>query len=207
MKQNPDEREPAGAATIELVVRRSRFIASGVRVTTREEAEAEIGRVRASHPDASHVVYAFLIGDRHSELAGVTDAGEPRGTAGRPVIEVLRGSGVRDVLITVVRYYGGTRLGTGGLVHAYGDAAREVIERLPTRDRIRREVAQCVVPYELHERVVQEMEAAGAEVLSEEFATAVTITVAVPEAEAAGLAAALRDASRGAIVLEKRVTC
>ena len=199
-------REPIGAASAELIVRRSRFIATAVKVTSREEAEAELAKVRASHPDASHVVHAFLVGDPQSEQAGLTDAGEPKGTAGRPVMEVLRGSGIRDVLITVTRYYGGTKLGTGGLVHAYGDAAREVIERLPTRDRIRRSALQCVVPYELHERIRQELGAAGAEIESEEYGTAVTITFVVAEAAAVGLAAALRDLSRGTITLEKKVT-
>jgi uncharacterized YigZ family protein len=195
-------REPTGTAAAELIVRRSRFLARGERVASVADAEAALAHVRADHPDANHVVYAYLIGDERSEQAGVSDAGEPKGTAGRPVMEILRGSGIRDVLLTVVRYFGGTKLGTGGLVHAYGDAARAVLERLPTRERVERVTLTCSLPYELLERGLQSIAAAGGTVTDERYGTAVVLVWEMPGEAVESLRAAIRDLSRGAVELQ-----
>ncbi|MFW6260294.1 MAG: IMPACT family protein, partial [Spirochaetota bacterium] len=183
-------------------VKRSRFIAAATAVTSVDAVEAELRRVRDEHPDANHVVYAYLIGDERSEQAGLSDAGEPKGTAGRPVMEILRGSGVRDVLLTVVRYFGGTKLGTGGLVHAYGDAARAVLERLPTRQRIDRLTARCSVPYDLLERTRQFIDAAGGTIADEQYGTSVAVVWEMPSAHLAALREQIQDLSRGVVEIE-----
>ena len=103
--------EPTCAAATELVIRRSRFLGYGEPATSVHEADAVLDRIRTRHADASHVVHAYLVGAPEREIGSLTDAGEPRGTAGRPVMEILRGSGVRNVVIAVVRYFGGTKLG------------------------------------------------------------------------------------------------
>ncbi|MFW5745179.1 MAG: IMPACT family protein [Spirochaetota bacterium] len=195
-------REPTGTARAEIVVKRSRFIAAATAVTSVDAAETELRRVRDEHPDANHVVYAYLIGDERSEQAGLSDAGEPKGTAGRPVMEILRGSGVRDVLLTVVRYFGGTKLGTGGLVHAYGDAARAVLERLPTRQRIDRLTARCSVPYDLLERTRQFIDAAGGTIADEQYGTSVAVVWEMPSAHLAALREQIQDLSRGVVEIE-----
>ncbi|MFW6289099.1 MAG: IMPACT family protein [Spirochaetota bacterium] len=195
-------REPTGTARAEIVVKRSRFIAAATAVTSVDAVEAELRRVRDEHPDANHVVYAYLIGDERSEQAGLSDAGEPKGTAGRPVMEILRGSGVRDVLLTVVRYFGGTKLGTGGLVHAYGDAARAVLERLPTRQRIDRLTARCSVPYDLLERTRQFIDAAGGTIADEQYGTSVAVVWEMPSAHLAALREQIQDLSRGVVEIE-----
>jgi uncharacterized YigZ family protein len=194
-------REPTASATTEIVVRNSRFVATAAPVGSLPDAEAEILRVRTDHPDASHVVYAFLIGDEKTEQAGLSDAGEPKGTAGRPVMEILRGSGVRDVILTVVRYFGGTKLGTGGLVHAYGDAARSVLDALPTRERVERVRCEVVVAYDLIERIRQFVAAADGVVIHEEFAERVTVRFEVPASARAELATRVQDLSRGSVDL------
>jgi uncharacterized YigZ family protein len=196
--------EPIGTSDTEHVVKRSRFLAAARAVTSIEEAEAFIARVRTEHPDAGHVVYAFLIGDEHSEHAGVSDAGEPKGTAGRPVMEIVRGSGIRDVIVTVVRYYGGTKLGTGGLVHAYGGVAREVLAKLPTRERIPRTDASCSVPYEILEMVRLEILQHHGTIQDEAFGTDVLISWEMPSREVRRLAERIRDLSRGGSELQTR---
>ena len=195
-------REPVARHTVETIVRRSRFIATATPSTTAQAAEDEILRVRAAHPDANHVVYAFLVGDPNSEQAGQSDAGEPSGTAGRPVMDILRGSGIRDVVLTVVRYFGGTKLGTGGLVHAYGDAARGVLAGLPTRERIIRIPCEVVVPYDLIERIRQFVDEARGEIREEEFGTSVRFRFEIPAAARDELAERVRDLSNGSVELQ-----
>jgi uncharacterized YigZ family protein len=194
--------EPTGTARAEIIAKRSRFVADAVPATAVAAAEAGIARIRAEHPDASHVVYAYLVGDERSEQAGLSDAGEPKGTAGRPVMEILRGSGVRDVLLTVVRYFGGTKLGTGGLVHAYGDAARAVLERLHTRERVDRVTAICSVPYDLLERTRQLIDAAGGAVVDEEYGTSVALVWEMPSEHLDALREQVLDLSRGGVDIE-----
>ena len=198
-------REPAGFAEAELVVSRSRFVSRAEPAPTREAAEAAVRQVRLAHPHASHVVFAYLVGPPESETAGMSDAGEPRGTAGRPVMDILRGSGVRDVVLTVARYFGGTKLGTGGLVRAYGGAARMVLARLPVRVGVPRCVATAEVPYELLDAVRRCVARSGGSVLHERFATAVAMDVEVPIATEPHLAAELLDVSRGRVQLTRPV--
>ncbi|MFW5880313.1 MAG: IMPACT family protein [Spirochaetota bacterium] len=201
MKQWAMPLEPTSTATSETVVRRSRFIATATPTAGVSDAEAAIAAARESHPAASHVVYAFLVGEPQSEHAGMSDAGEPKGTAGRPVMDVLRGSGVWNVTITVVRYFGGTKLGTGGLVRAYGDAARRVLEVLPVRERVARTRATCSVPYELHERVRRIVEEAGGTVTAERYDTTVDMTIELPTARYEEAEVRVTDVSRGEVKL------
>ena len=115
---------PSGSARIELRVVNSRFIGSAGPAHSVEQAKAFITAIRAEMPDASHHVYAYIIGHGATTTLGMSDDGEPSGTAGRPALAILRGSGLGDVVLVITRYFGGTLLGTGGLVHAYGDTAR-----------------------------------------------------------------------------------
>lgn len=196
----PDQRSvPTGPVRAEDEVRRSRFLAELTPVPDRESAEAEIARRRREHPQASHVVYAFITGSARSEVSGMSDDGEPRGTAGRPVMEILKGSGLTNTLITVVRYYGGTNLGTGGLVRAYGDAARRVIagaERRPFR--ILREYT-LEVPYDLHRPVRTILEEFRVEIRGERFTEQVEMVIACDEDYRESLEGALRNVSRGTL--------
>lgn len=122
----------------EIVEKKSRFIAHVFPVNTEEEAMEKIDGVRKEYWDARHNCHAFVIGE-HNEISRCSDDGEPSGTAGRPILEVLVGAGIHNALIVVTRYFGGTLLGTGGLVRAYsqasqaGLAASRVIAKQPGR--------------------------------------------------------------------------
>jgi uncharacterized YigZ family protein len=113
-------------ASGEIVEKKSRFIANVIPVADTGEAEAEIARISKQYWDARHNCYAFVIGEK-SEITRCSDNGEPSGTAGKPILEVITGAGLTNVLIVVTRYFGGVLLGTGGLVRAYTQAAQEGI--------------------------------------------------------------------------------
>lgn len=124
----------AAEATAEIEVKRSRFIACVARVESEPAARAVVERIRRQHWDARHNCSAFVLGSR-GETARSSDDGEPAGTAGAPMLEVIRGAGLSDVVVVVTRYFGGTLLGAGGLVRAYGDATRAGLAAAGTRER------------------------------------------------------------------------
>src|SRR5512143_3089418 len=137
---------PAGEARIELHVKNSRFIGRAGYTPSVEEAKAFIEKVKAEEPGCTHAVYAFAVGHGASVTHGMSDAGEPSGTAGRPALAVVKGSGVGDVTIGIVRYFGGPKLGTGGLVKAYTETAQAVLAQLPLTEKVERRTVQVMVP-------------------------------------------------------------
>lgn len=111
----------------EIIEKKSRFIGYAVPAESEEEALAAVEKIKKKHYDARHNCYAFSIGTGPQPLLRFSDDGEPQGTAGKPILEVIGGSGVRNVCIVVTRYFGGTLLGTGGLVRAYTEAAKAAL--------------------------------------------------------------------------------
>jgi uncharacterized YigZ family protein len=193
---------PAREARIEMIVVNSRFIASAVPVFSVEEARAFVDRVREEFADASHNVPAFVIGHGSSVTAHCTDDGEPSGTAGRPALAVLQGSGIGDVAVVVTRYFGGTKLGTGGLVRAYGDAVREVLRVLPLAEKVPTATLMVAVPYSLYERTRLLVDEYGAQLLDEDFAADVTLTARFAAERVEAFQSALRELSAGRIEAE-----
>ena len=122
---------PAEETQAELFVLNSRFIATAGPVFSVEEAKRFVARLRQRYADASHNVPAYIVGHGETVTSHCNDDGEPSGTAGRPALAVLRGSGLGDAAVVITRYFGGTKLGTGGLVRAYSDAVRAVLAILP----------------------------------------------------------------------------
>ena len=180
----------------------SRFIATAAPACSVEEARAFIARIRAEFADASHNVPAFRVGHGSAVIAHCSDDGEPAGTAGRPVLAVLEGSGLGDVAVVVTRYFGGTKLGTGGLVRAYGDAARAVLEVLPRAERVPVHIVMLTSPYSLYERVRLAIAAHGGEIVDEAFAADVMLTARFPVERLPAFQAALRELSAGALSAE-----
>ena len=183
----------AAPAHHELIVKKSRFIACVEPVSGREQALLRVAQLKAEHPDARHVCWALLAGGQ----SAANDDGEPGGTAGRPMLEVLRHQDLQGVLATVVRYFGGIKLGAGGLVRAYTDA---VAQALLTADKIplvKQAQLACSVPYALEGLVRRELELAQAQLLAVSHASVVTLQFALPEPDAAALVQRLGDKGHG----------
>ncbi|MES2842646.1 MAG: YigZ family protein [Pseudomonadota bacterium] len=180
----------------DLTLKKSRFIGCVEPVADRAAALARVAGLRADHPGATHVCWALMAGG-HS---AANDDGEPGGTAGRPMLEVLRHQDLEGVLATVVRYYGGTPLGAGGLVRAYTDS---VAQALLTADKvpvIRWQRLRCVLPYALEGWLRRELGAFGATLAEVQHGDGVDATLRVPQPRAAALVARINDAGQGQVV-------
>lgn len=190
-------RIPAEVVRVEHEVSRSRFIATLGSAGTVDEARAFIAARRAEMPDATHHVYAFKVGYGASVIEGVSDDGEPAGTSGPPILAVLRGLDVGDMVLVVSRYFGGVKLGTGGLVRAYGDAARAAVAAMTTRDKVYMQRIGLTAPYPLYERIRQLAATHTASIDGEEFGAEVTLYLTLPVESVEPFTAALRDLSAG----------
>ena len=177
----------------ELVIKKSRFIGCVQPVADRAAAQAEVARLREEHPGAAHVCWALLAGGQ----SAANDDGEPGGTAGRPMLEVLRHQDLEGVLATVVRYFGGVKLGAGGLVRAYTDAVAQALlgaDKVP----LRRVVSfTCGVPYSLEGALRRELQHAGAHLLDVQHGDAVVASFSVFEDDARALRARLDEMGAG----------
>lgn len=191
---------PKETVQVEFRVSNSRFYGTIGRADTVEDAKAFIRAVRDEMPDASHHVYAFKVGYGSSVTEGMSDDGEPSGTAGPPALAVVRGADIGDIVLVITRYFGGTKLGTGGLVHAYGQTAREAISALKTEEKISRKTIGFDVPYNLYERVKRLVDEYAADIEEEDFAAEVTLMIRIPEDNLDGFSNALRDLSAGSIM-------
>ncbi len=170
----------------ETSIKNSRFIAQAFPCADQGEARKILKAQKEKYFDARHVVHAFVLGES-AEIFGASDDGEPSGTAGRPALDVLKGSGLTNVLVTITRYFGGTLLGTGGLVKAYGGATKSVLEEAEkigaTEVFIRRKSFSFECPYSSHKnlkRILQEFSICD---LREEFSDAVCVSGKIAEEE------------------------
>jgi uncharacterized YigZ family protein len=185
----------AQPAHAELVIRKSRFIACVQAVPDRAQALAIVAQLRAAHPQAAHVCWALLAGGQ----SAANDDGEPGGTAGRPMLEVLRRQDLEGVLATVVRYFGGVKLGAGGLVRAYTDAVAQALlgaQKLPLRKTL---ALRCAVPYALEGMVRRELQQAGAPLGDVTHGDEVELAFSVTDDAAAALTTRLNEAGQGAL--------
>lgn len=168
---------PAQEVRTEIEIDRSRFIATAAPTFSVEEARAFISRIKREFSDASHNVPAFVIGYGPSVTRHCTDDGEPSGTAGRPMLAVLEGSGLGDITVVVTRYFGGIKLGTGGLVRAYSDAVREVLAAMPRAEKVPTYSTMLAFPYNLLEQIRLLVSAHGGKIEEEIFAADVTLVI------------------------------
>ncbi len=187
---------PAARAQTEILVINSRFIATLGPAFSVEEARLFIAAVRQEHPDATHNVPAFVIGHGASLITHCSDDGEPSGTAGRPVLAVLQGSGLGDAVVVVTRYFGGTKLGTGGLVRAYSDAVRAVLAVTPLAEKTLTHTVFIEMPYAYYEQVRLLTGEHGGVILEQDFAARVAVTARFRPEGLISFQVALRDLSR-----------
>lgn len=177
----------------ELLIRKSRFLGCVQPVEDRAQAQRIVEGLRAEHPGAAHVCWALLAGGQ----SAANDDGEPGGTAGRPMLEVLRHQQLEGVLATVVRYFGGVKLGAGGLVRAYTDAVAQALLQAEKVQRQRLVSLACRVPYALEGRVRRELEEAGATLGEVRHGEAVEVAFTVGDLAVAPLRARLEEAGQG----------
>lgn len=193
---------PTCSYSAEQRIRNSRFIAQAEPFADPRAVKPRIEVIRAAHPGCAHVVYAFSVGDAATRSFGMSDDGEPHGTAGRPVLDVLNASDITNCLVTVVRYFGGTKLGTGGLVRAYGSVAKEALGGLAVEPLVERRSFTVVVGYERYEPVRTLLLAWRARLGKVDFAERVRIRGEIPAEAASACADALREATSGAVSIE-----
>jgi uncharacterized YigZ family protein len=186
----------------EHIVVNSRFIATLAPIFSTDEARAFISRIKKEFVDASHNVPAYILGGGNTVTEYFSDDGEPAGTSGRPALTVLRGSGMGDVAVVVTRYFGGTLLGTGGLVKAYTESTQLVVNAVGRGRRIPVHVAMAAIPYNLLERVRLMVTRNQGEVLGEDYAADITVTLQFPIESFDGFQNELRELSAGKLQAE-----
>lgn len=173
---------PDGLHRTESVIRRSRFIASTTHAPSTEEARFFVERIKKQFPDATHNCWAFASGPPGSTAqVGFSDDGEPHGTAGRPMLTALLHGGVGELACVVTRYFGGVKLGTGGLVRAYQGAVQENLETLPRRERIIPAHVHVIVDYPHVDRLRRVLPDFEAAVVEEVFTADAAFTIMLPE--------------------------
>ena len=179
----------------ELIIKKSRFIGCVQPMTDRASAQAVVDALWREHPGAAHVCWALLAGGQSAAV----DEGEPSGTAGRPMLDVLRHQDLEGVLATVVRYFGGVKLGAGGLVRAYTDTIAQALLTAPKVILQHMHTLQCQVPYALEGLLRREVEAAGAELLQVQHASLVTLQIRLPEMQAPAFVQRINDSGQGRV--------
>ncbi|PXW93669.1 putative YigZ family protein [Sphaerotilus hippei] len=179
----------------DLLIRKSRFIGCVEPMADRASAQRRVAELRALHPGAAHVCWALLAGGQSAAV----DDGEPGGTAGRPMLDVLRHQDLEGVVATVVRYFGGVKLGAGGLVRAYTDCVAQALltaRKVPLQ-RMKR--LCCTVPYALEGLLRRESEAAGVQLLEVRHGSLVELDLSLPEPEAAAFVQRINDIGQGRV--------
>ena len=147
---NPPYLIPSEPARSEIIIKKSRFVTTVSLAQTVDQAREAIAASRSEHQKANHHVYGFRVGFGKTVTEGMSDDGEPSGTAGRPTLAVLRGSGVGDIVLVTLRFFGGIKLGTGGLVRAYTESAQGALSLLKTELKVERRVVGIEMPYSFY---------------------------------------------------------
>lgn len=189
---------PEGRSSFEIIIKKSRFIAETQPADSPEAARAMLKQKRLEHPNAAHVVHAFVTGDQRQYM-GMSDDGEPSGTSGKPVLEVLKGRGITNIMLTVVRYYGGIKLGTGGLVKTYSEATAGALDRLTVKELVHYRKFSIEADYHFFQPLKTIILEYGCRIENESFGTLVDISGIVPERQATALQDAVTDVSSGRV--------
>ena len=183
----------ASPAHSELIIKKSRFIGCVQPMRDRASAQATVDALWKQHPAAAHICWALLAGGQSAAV----DDGEPSGTAGRPMLDVLRHQELEGVLATVVRYFGGVKLGAGGLVRAYTDSVAQALSGAEKITLQRMALLQCEVPYAMEGWLRREIAQAGAELLQVQHGSMVAAQWTLPESAATALVERLNDLGQG----------
>ncbi|MEU1805432.1 YigZ family protein [Streptomyces sp. NPDC019937] len=194
-------RTVAREAVHEVEINKSRFLCTLAPAATEQEAQEVIQRIRKEHPTANHNCFAYVIG-ADGDVQKASDDGEPGGTAGLPMLQMLVRREVRYAVAVVTRYFGGVKLGAGGLIRAYGGAVGEALDAVGTVTRRRFRLATVTVDHQRAGKLENDLRATGRVVRDVRYAEAVTIEVGLPEADVAAFRGWLADATAGTAGLE-----
>ena len=185
----------AAPAHSDITIKKSRFIGCVQPMADRASAQAAVDALWKQHPGAAHICWALLAGGQSAAV----DDGEPGGTAGRPMLDVLRHQDLEGVQATVVRYFGGVKLGAGGLVRAYTDTIAQALLTAPKVTLQRMTTLQCHVPYALEGLLRREIDAAGAELTGVQHGALVTLQLRLPQAQAADFVLRINNSGQGRV--------
>jgi len=196
----PSYNVPANALDNEEVIKNSQFISRVRNVNTAEAAKAFIKQMKQRYPDASHHCWAYIIGNPNSTtLIGCSDDGEPSGTAGKPMLHVLQHSAVGDIVVVCTRYFGGTKLGTGGLARAYAGGVKLALEKLELKEK----VDYCSIGFELEYTQLKDCEHILKDFQSQrlqlDYQSKILVSVKIASAEMEAFKAALINQLKGQI--------
>jgi uncharacterized YigZ family protein len=188
-----------GTASAEVTIKNSRFISCVQTIESRDQIRPIVQDLRQAHPKANHVVYAFALGGFGTQTHGQSDDGEPKGTAGYPTLTVLRYTPLTNTLLTTVRYFGGIKLGTGGLVKAYTESAKAVLDKARTEPLIEKKTLVLTLPYEMHRTIQKQLDLPGIVILDTQYTDQVTLTCMLPADQVPDVTQQLNDATSGHI--------
>lgn len=188
----------------EIIEKKSRFIGYTASVETEQEAAAFVEKIKRKHYDARHNCYAYSIGLTSQPVLRFSDDGEPQGTAGKPILEVIQGSGIRNICIVVTRYFGGTLLGTGGLVRAYTDAAKAGIEASVIRQKRQLVEAKLTTEYTDLGKLQYLMEHTDGEIIDTVYTEKVILQVRIYAPAYQGFVRNVTEATGARVILEKK---
>jgi uncharacterized YigZ family protein len=198
---------PASRFSIESWAKNSRFIATIGPAFSVGDARDFISEINQLYADATHNVPAYVIGSGSSITAHSSDNGEPSGTAGKPALSVLMGSGLGDAVLVITRYFGGTKLGTGGLVKAYSNAARDAVQGVPKARKIAVYQASIICPYAIYESLQRLIKLHKALNIKETFSEHVQIDFSLPDKNLSALESAVNELSNGqiSVIVEDKI--
>ncbi|OIL37757.1 YigZ family protein [Oenococcus oeni] len=189
-------------STKELIIKKSRFIADIYPLKEEQEAKKIIENVRKKNPNANHVVFAYTVG-LNREIQRMSDNGEPVGTAGKPVLDAITKNNLINVLITVTRYFGGIKLGAGGLIRAYSQSASQTIENAQLATLVNYDRLQLIFDYSLIDKIKYFIEKQKAVVMETNYQTKVQAVILVETSDSKNFQKRLIDLFSGRIIVKK----
>ncbi len=187
---------PANEASAKITVKGSKFISHIFPVESREHAEMVYASVQKKYYDATHNCFAYRIDENTFRYS---DDGEPSGTAGRPILQVLDGAELFEVLCVVTRYFGGTKLGTGGLIRAYSDAAKEALKTIKIKEKIRTEVLKLKSAFGMENRIFHLLDQMSGKLVDSVYGQDINLTVEIPRSNVEPFLKQLTEQSGGKI--------
>lgn len=173
--------------TFEEIIKKSRFIGAIFPCENEQTVLSELKKLHETHPHASHIVFAYRIKTENGMIYRFHDAGEPTGTAGKPIFQHLEGKDIVNALIVVIRYFGGVKLGAGGLTRAYGSTARQVIETAMLQPYVEMAILNFTLDYEQFQLFEYTLKKASGEIMQQDFAGQIKVSVKLPAENAAQL--------------------